>query len=302
MSPSKAGPCIACFECQGLGHFASQCPSPRQAARPAQAFLIEIQDEDHTSPYDAAESITEVYEADPELVAGFEGHPRIVGCIIKEITPLTSLEHTIAPVVPLDFTPGGSNNTSDPSQATEDPIRTTIFSTFMKIANPVIKVLVDSRSMVNVVAAAPVPALGLTPEVHPLPYKAIWINDLSLAVTHRCLVPLRVAGYGVEIWCDVLPMGVGSILLSRSWLYDFDVAQYGWANHCVFYFGGNKQVWKPCVSPSKAKDPQVTIPVNRNLTPQCIGLVSARQFIKVLENDAHMWAVQVRTKAATVAT
>ena len=148
-------------------------------------------------------------------------------------------------------------------------------------------------------AAASVPALGLTPEVHPLPYKAMWINDLSLAASHRCLVPLRVGGYGAEIWCDVLPMGIGSILLGRPSLYDFDVAQYGRANHCVFYFGGSKQVWKPFVSPSRAEEPQLHVPVTGSPTPQRIGLVSARQFIKGLDNDAPMWVIQVRTKVET---
>ena len=42
--------------------------------------------------------------------------------------------------------------------------------------------------------------------------------------------------------------------------------------------------------------------MTRNPTPQRLGLVSARQFIKGLENDAPMWVVQVRTKTATVAT
>ena len=238
--PASASSCTAYFKCQGWGHFASQCPSPRQAARPARALLVEIQDEEHTPTYDASETTTEVYEADPDLVAGFEGHPRIVGCIIKEITSLNPLEHTIALAVPLDLTPEGSYSSSDPTQPLKHPICTTIFSTFTKIADTVIKVLVDSGSGINAAAAASVLALGLAPEVHPLPYKAMWINDLSLAVTHRCLVPLRVGGYGAEIWCDVLPMGVGSILLGRPWLYDFDVAQYGRASHCVFFFGGIK--------------------------------------------------------------
>ena len=216
--------------------------------------------------------------------------------------PLTSLERTIALAVPLDLTPEGSYSSSDPTQPLEDPIRTTIFSTFTKIADTVIKVLVDSGSVVNAVAAASVPALGLAPEVHPLPYKAMWINDLSLAVTHRCLVPLRVGGYGAEIWCDVFPMGVASILLGMPWLYDFDVAQYGRANHCVFFFDGSKQVWKPFIPPSKVEEPQLSVLVNWSPMPQRIGLVSARQFIKGLDHDALMWAVQVRTKVATNAT
>ena len=97
-------------------------------------------------------------------------------------------------------------------------------------------------------------------------------------------------------------MGVGSILLGRPWLYDFDVAQYGRTNHCVFFWGGSKQVWKPFIPPTKKEEAQLSIPVNWSPTPHRIGLVSARQFVKGLDHDAPMWAVHVRTKVATTAT
>ena len=181
--PNTVNSCIACFKCQGWGHFASQCPSSRQAPRPTRALLVEIQDEDHTAPTDIIEPITEIYKADPELVAGFEGSLGLVGCIIKETTPLTPLERTIALALPLNLTPDSSSSSATQSQGPEDPTQTSIFATFTRIANIVIKILVDSGSVVNAVAAASVAALGLTPEVHPLPYKAMWINDLSLSVT-----------------------------------------------------------------------------------------------------------------------
>ena len=176
------------------------------------------------------EPTTEIYEVDLDLTAGFEGPSRLMGCIIKEICPLAPLECTIAFARPLNLTPGGPCPTPPQSQGADDPLRTAIFSTFTKIAGSIIKILVDSRSVVNAVAAASIPTLGLRPERHPTPYKAMWINEVSLAVTHRCLLPLRVAGYAVEIWCDVLPMGVGSVLLGRTWLYDYDMAQYEKAN------------------------------------------------------------------------
>ena len=103
-----------------------------------------------------------------------------------------------------------------------------------------IKILVDSGSVVNAVATASVHALGLQPRLHPRPYKAMWINETSLAMTKRCIVPLKVVGYREDIWCDILPMGVGSVLLGRPWLYDRDVVQYGRTNRCTFYFGGSR--------------------------------------------------------------
>ena len=227
-----------------------------------------------------------------------------MGCIIKEIQPLTPIERTIALAMPQSAYSSASSEVPPPAspQAPEngldDPLRTSIFSTFTKIADSIIKILIDSGRVVNAVAAASVVTLGLRPEIHPVPYKAMWMNESSLSVTHRCLVPLRVAGYSATVWCDVLPMGVGSVLLGRPWLYDFDVAQYGRANHCVFYFGGNKHVWKPYI-PVRPDDESSTVEYEaRNPPLSLLGLVTARQFIKGLERNTPLWAVQVRTKEA----
>ena len=247
----NTGTRVACFKCQGWGHFASQCPSSRQTTRPARALLVEIHDDDHLPPPDQGDAITEVYEADPELASAFEGNLSIVGCIIKEMIPLSAEEQTLALAAPLGTILSGAPMASDSTPGTENYQRSSVFSTYTKIGSSVVKILVDSGSVVNAVASASVPTLGLQAQIHPRPYRAMWINDALLAVTMRCLVPLHVAGYKEEIWCDILPMGVGSILLGRSWLFDRDVAQYGRTNRCVFYYEGSKQVWQPFVPPEQ---------------------------------------------------
>ena len=213
LTTTNSGARVACYKCQGWGHFASQCPSPRQATRPARALLVEIHDEDLVAPPGVDEPTTEVYAADPDLATTFEGSPGGIGCIIKELLPLSSEECSIALTAPLGTTltesPGGREVLPDP----EDPLRTSIFSTFTKLGSVVIKIIVDSGSVVNAVAAASVHSLGLQPLPHPRPYKAMWINEAFLAVTKRCIVPLQVAGYHDNVWCDILPMGVGSVLL-----------------------------------------------------------------------------------------
>ena len=178
----------------------------------------------------------------------------------------------------------------------EDPLRSSIFSTFSKIGSTVIKILVDSGSVVNAVAEASVLALGLQPRLHPRPYKAMWINETFLAVTKRCVVPLKVAGYRKDIWCDILPMGVGSVLLGRPWLYDRDVAQLGRTNHCTFFFEGRKQVRQPYVSSLWDSLTTTEIPDTPLQVPQFLGVVSARKFLKDMAEDAPVWAIQVRTK------
>ena len=182
--PPTANSRVACFKCQGWGHFASQCPSQRQASRPTRALLVEIQDDKHTPPPDVTDPVTEVYKVDPKLAASFEGFPGFMGCIIKEISPLMPQERTIAFARPLNTKAGNPLLASPPESGTDDPLRTSIFSTYTKIADSIIKILVDSRSVVNAVAAASIPTIGLRPEIHPIPYKAMWINDVSLAVTH----------------------------------------------------------------------------------------------------------------------
>ena len=258
---TNTGTRVACYKCQGWGHFASQCPSPRQASRPARTLLVEIHDDEPVPPPDTKDVVTEIYDADPELATAFEGAPGLVGCIIKELIPLTPEELTLALAAPLGTTLSKTSTESNSESGTEDSQQSSIFLTYTKIYTTIVKILVDSGSVVNAVTAASVPILGLQAQTHPRPYRAMWINDASLAVTRRCLVPLQVAGYHEEIWCDILPMGVGSILLGRPWLYDRDVAQYGRTNRCVFYFGGNKQVWKPFVPPDQR------LPINYPKTP-----------------------------------
>ena len=161
------------------------------------------------------------------------------------------------------------------------------------------KILVDSMSVVNVVAAASIHTLGLQPRLHPRPYKVMWINKASLAVTKRCIVPLKVAGYREDIWCDILPMGVGSVLLGRPWLYDRDVAQHGRTNRCTFHFGGIKQIWQPFIPPNQdttesAGASEILQPLGHHLE-----IVSARQFLQGVNQDVPVWAIQVRTKTTT---
>ena len=210
--------------------------------------------------------------------------------------PLSVEEQTLALAAPLGTTLSGAPMASDLTPGTKNYQRSSVFSTYTKIGSSVVKILVDSGSVVNAIASASVPTLGLQAQIHPRPYQAMWINDASLAITMRCLVPLHVAGYKEEIWCDILPMGVGSILLGRPWLFDRDVAQYGRTNRCVFYYEGSKQVWQPFVPPKQRLVVRPQNPALTSLPNQLLGVVSARQFLKGMDSEAPIWAIQVRTK------
>ena len=275
-NPNNTEARIACYKCQGWGHFATQCPSPRQSTHLARALLVEIHDDDHATPPGHDEALAEIYEVDLDLANTFEGTPEQVGCIIKEILPLTSEEHAKALTAPLGTTLTDATAGSKTPLSSENPIRTAIFTTFTKIGANVIKILIDSGSVVNAVSAASIHSLGLQPLPYPRPYKAMWINDAFLAVTSRCIVPLQVAGYHEEVWCDILPMGVGSVLLGRPWLFDRDVAQYGRTNRCIFYFGGSKDVWQPFIPQLADGVTKATAPTPPAAPTQFLGIVTTR--------------------------
>ena len=74
------------------------------------------------------------------------------------------------------------------------------------------------------------------------------------------------------------------------------MAQYRKVNQCVFYFKGNKHVWQPYIPLNQDDKSTVTETLVQRPTPPLLGLVTTRQFVKGLESDTPMWAVQVRSK------
>ncbi|XP_020094893.1 uncharacterized protein LOC109714604 [Ananas comosus] len=87
--------------------------------------------------------------------------------------------------------------------------------------------------------------MKLTPEPHPNPIRVAWVDKTTIPVTERYLVPLNFATYRDQVWCDVLPMDVGHILLGRPWWYDHDVTHYGRQNTYTFTHDKKKIVLRP---------------------------------------------------------
>ena len=48
---------------------------------------------------------------------------------------------------------------------------------------------------------------------HPNPYKVSSVDTSSIAILEICVVLLQFLTYKAEIWCDVIPMDVGHIIL-----------------------------------------------------------------------------------------
>ena len=84
----------------------------------------------------------------------------------------------------------------------------------------------DSESCVNAVSFKMIEKVGWKAEPYLHPYKVSWINSTALDVKQQCLVSIEFDIYKDKIWCDVVTMDVGQIILGRPWLYDNDVTNH----------------------------------------------------------------------------
>jgi len=57
--------------------------------------------------------------------------------------------------------------------------------------------------------------VGWKAEPPPHPYKVLWINSATLDVKQQCLVPIEFDVYKDKIWCVVVTMDVGQIILGQ---------------------------------------------------------------------------------------
>ena len=103
-------------------------------------------------------------------------------------------------------------------QQIDDWRRTAILQFLIQIKDKFCRVLVDSGSSINAISQKTITRTGLKVVSHPRPYNVSWIDATSISIKERCKVPLHIAGTRSEIWCDVISMDVGSIILGRPWL------------------------------------------------------------------------------------
>ncbi|XP_050387198.1 uncharacterized protein LOC126803432 [Argentina anserina] len=235
-----------CYKCQGYGHYAGQCPTKEQLRS---LFAASTEGEADVQ-VDLEE---EVY--DPEIPADDD--------LEEDVQPKTA-------VVRCTLT--------QPKEA-EDWRRTTIFHTYVKRGDKSYKVIIDNGSCINVVSPQTVSKLGLTPANHPQPYRVAWIDKSYIPVKQRCQVPIQFSSYKDTVWCDVVPMDVGHILLGRPWLYDLDVTTAGRANTCPFIHE-RKHIKLNPVQPRLMSQP---IPSREQ--SKSINIISARDFVKETTRD-----------------
>ncbi|CAI9757986.1 unnamed protein product [Fraxinus pennsylvanica] len=214
---------LQCFNCKGFDHISSNCLS--------RALVLE----EHESREDGVLE-DQVYKPKFEEFEDLDDNEdTFLGCIrtlpVELESRLLILNTSRLGVVRCILT--------QPKNA-DDWRRYAIFHTYSKINNKGCKVIVDSGSCINAVSMTTVAGLGLQFVPHPQPYSVYWVDTSSITVNERCLVPIQFLEYKDHIWCDVIPMDVGHIILGRPWLFDLDVTIYGRSNSCSFIFNGKK--------------------------------------------------------------
>ncbi|XP_035551749.1 uncharacterized protein LOC118349905 [Juglans regia] len=214
---------LQCFKCKGFGHISSNCPSRTLVIEEHEGIVEELLED-------------QVYEPNLEDFGDLgDDEGTFLGCIRAFPVDLSSVPY--APDTPrLSVV----RCTLTQPKGTDDWRRHAIFHTYIKINDKGCKIIVDSGSCINAVSVATVSRLGLQPVPHPQPYSVSWVDTSSIAVKERCLVPIQFLEYKDRIWCDVIPMDVGHVILGRPWLFDLDVTIHGRSNSCSFVFNGKK--------------------------------------------------------------
>ena len=217
---------IRCFNCQQVGHVKTNCP-----------ILALVTDSSNPFPTNENKELEfedEIYDLDEAMINDNEDISQIIS-VMRKLCLHTSQESSL---------------------------RTAIFFTYIKIGNEYHKVIIDSGSSINAISEGALKKLGLPFEKHPTPYKVSWVTNSSLPIDKRCLVDIRILSYEDQVWFDVVPMDIDSIILGRPWLYDNDVRIHGRTNECSFMFKNMRIILKPYMeNRHPIKVPKISAPL-----------------------------------------
>ncbi|XP_022019990.1 uncharacterized protein LOC110920060 [Helianthus annuus] len=200
-----------CFQCQGLGHIASECPNKWIITRAEFEDLVGPKfDEEPNRQQDTNEVVIGPDEGD---------------ClVIHRALNVTAIQ-------------------------CENLQREALFHTRCTIRDKVCSLVIDGGSCTNVASQTMISKLSLSTEPHPSPYDIQWLNQgKGIRVSNRVLLSFSIGNlYKDEIWCEVIPMDACHVLLGRPWLFDRRVVHDGYKNTYSFVQDERKIMLLPMV-------------------------------------------------------
>ena len=272
--PSRLGSRLQCFKCNRVGHILARCPSKTLVIQEDDEKVKDVEE----LVYDP--NVEEIQDVEAE----WEDDPSYLTCI-RAISPQVNDFKDIFGVPRVNVVRCALVEQRD----TDDWRRSAIFQTYTKCGDKTCKVIIDSGSCINVVSSNVVSHLGLKLIPHPNPYKVSWVDTSSIAIKERCVVLLQFLTYKAEIWCDVIPMDVGPIILGRPWLYDLDVTLHGQSNSCSFVFECKKIVLNPLKPKSIDMSKKKEAPKAKGL-----NIISSKAFERVAVEESIVFALVAR--------
>ncbi|GJU02692.1 reverse transcriptase domain-containing protein [Tanacetum coccineum] len=208
-----------CFKCQGLGHFAADCPN-RQ--------VVTLLEEDFGPVFDEYRDAVEENISDQEEITYADSGEMLV--VRRALSTVTNED--------------------------ESWLRHNIFYTRCTCEGKVCTVIIDGGSCENVISTTMVDKLSLKTEEHPQPYKLSWFKKGNeVKVSKRCLVKFSIGKkYSDEVWCDVVPMDACHVLLGRPWQFDRKTKHDGFKNTYTFEKDGTTIILGPSDLRKEAKN------------------------------------------------
>ena len=107
-----------------------------------------------------------------------------------------------------------------------DQQRENIFDTRCHINNKVCSMIINAESCTNVASTILVEKLNLPTLKHLMSYMLQWLNDCGEVKVARQVI----GKFMDEVFCDVVPMQAGHILLGRPWQFDRKFTHDGFKN------------------------------------------------------------------------
>ena len=108
-------------------------------------------------------------------------------------------------------------------------------------------VVIDGGSCENIISQSLVDRLKLKARKHYRPYFVKWfMTGDKVQVRHTCQVTFTISeDYKDTVWCDVLPMNSGNILLERPWMYGKNGTHGMRGNTYMFAHKGKEVTLRP---------------------------------------------------------
>src|SRR5688572_8068562 len=216
-----------CFRCQGLGHYASECPNKRVVS------LVDYQSALYVEPeYEKEEEVRVDAKDEEDVVEEYVEEPDEGELLVVE----RALNITNVPIDQLQ--------------------REAIFRSRCTIQGRVCSLIIDGGSCTNAASTTMVKKLQMEISPHPTPYTIQWLNlGQGIRVDQRVLVSLSIGkNYQDSLWCDIVPMDTCHALLGRPWLYDRHVIHDGRANTYTLIINQKRISLAPLDPPSRQKE------------------------------------------------